>query len=57
MDVDCGPIDILLLGFDGIDVDPEIWPALRTLMRHDVVRAGGDLIDHAATPANAGRGV
>ena len=38
MDVDSGPIDILLIGFDGNEVDPAIWPALRDLMLRDVVR-------------------
>jgi hypothetical protein len=38
VDADSGPIDILLIGFDGNEFNPAIWPALRALILRDVVR-------------------
>jgi hypothetical protein len=38
VDVDSGPIDIVMIGFDGNEVNPAIWPALGALILRDVVR-------------------
>ena len=38
MDAGSGPIDILFIGFDGNEVSPAVWAALRDVILRDIVR-------------------